>query len=236
MTSAELTKKRRSLWILFRNFLRANFLAGVLVVTPLAATIFFMRFLLQWVDKILLLLPPQYRPEQFLPFPIPGLGLILLITGLLLIGFLVRNFLGRRLVALGEKIMSYIPFVSKFYMAVKQLVETIFFSAAKDFKRVVLVEYPRKGLYSMAFVTGVAAGEIQVKTEKRVVNIFLPTTPNPTSGFYLMVPEEELIPLEMPVETAFKILISGGILNSEDVVKKQQAELDKTKPSKEADI
>lgn len=215
MPSSE-TKPRRRLSTIMRTFLRANLIAGVLVVTPLAATIFFMRFLLSSVDKILLLLPPQYRPEAFLPFPVPGLGLILLIIVLLLIGFMVRNFLGRKLVALGERVMSYIPFVSKFYQAVKQLVEAIFTSSARDFKRVVLVEYPRRGIYSMAFVTGVTTGEIQAKTNKKVINVFLPTTPNPTSGFYLMVPEDDIIPLTIPVEDAFKMLISGGILCSED--------------------
>lgn len=214
-------KKRRGPFQILRTFLRANFLAGVLVITPLAATIFFMRFLLLSVDKILLLLPVEYRPENFLPFPVPGLGLILLIIVLLVTGVLVRNLLGRKLVALGELIMSHIPFVSRFYSAVKQLVETVFSATSQDFKRVVLVEYPRRGLYSMAFVTGVAAGEVQEKTKQKVINVFLPTTPNPTSGFYLMVPQEDIIPLDMTVEAAFKVIISGGFLNSEEGLAKQ---------------
>ncbi len=150
-----------------------------------------------------------------MPFPIPGLGFILVFVVLFLAGVSVRNFLGRKIVALGERIMSHIPFVSKIYSAVKKLVESIFFGAGKDFKRVVLIEYPRKGIYALAFVTGVSTGEVQDKTEKRVINLFLPTTPNPTSGFYLLVPEEDVIPLEMTVEDAFKLLMSGGILSPE---------------------
>lgn len=199
----------------FKSALKANLLAGILFLMPLVATFWFLRLLLIWVDKTLLLLPPAYRPEAFLPFPVPGLGLILVFTVLLLTGVFVRNFIGRKLVSLGERIMSYIPFVSKVYDAVKKLVDTIFFGAGKDFKRVVLVEYPRKGIYALAFVTGEAMGEIQDKTARRCLNVFLPTTPNPTSGFYLLVPEDDVTPLDMSVEESFKVLMSGGILSPE---------------------
>jgi uncharacterized membrane protein len=114
--------------------------------------------------------------------------------------------------------------VSNFYKAVKQLVETIFYGPARDFKRVVLIEYPRTGLYTLAFVTGVAVGEIQQKTVKKVLNVFVATTPNPTSGFYLMVPEEDIIPLEMSVEDAFKVLMSGGILNPDAAAGKKKSQ------------
>jgi uncharacterized membrane protein len=111
--------------------------------------------------------------------------------------------------------MYRIPFVSPLYKAVKQLVETLLSGSTRDFKRVVLIEYPRKGVYGLAFVTGVSVGEIQRKTEKKCINVFVPTTPNPTSGFYLILPEEDVIPLDMSVEDAFKVLISGGIINPE---------------------
>ena len=205
----------RQLIISIKKALKANLLAGILFLMPLVATLWFLHLLAVWVDKTLLLLPPELRPEAFLPFPIPGLGFILVFVVLFLAGVSVRNFLGRKIVALGERIMSHIPFVSKIYSAVKKLVESIFFGAGKDFKRVVLIEYPRKGIYALAFVTGVSTGEVQDKTEKRVINLFLPTTPNPTSGFYLLVPEEDVIPLEMTVEDAFKLLMSGGILSPE---------------------
>ena len=201
-------------WLLaaLKQSFKTNLLAGILFVTPVAATIFFLHFLISWVDMILLLLPKEFQPDSFLPFPVPGLGLIALVIALTIIGFFVRNFVGRKLVQLWEWLMSHIPFVNTFYKAVKQMLETILSGPGKDFKRVVLIEYPRKGVYTLAFVTGVATGEIQSKTHRQVVNLFVPTTPNPTSGFYLMVPEEDVIPLEMSVEDAFKVLMSGGIL------------------------
>ncbi len=203
------------MWQAIKRFLRANLIAGILFLTPLVATFLTLRVVVRWMDKSLLLLPPEFRPEAYLPFKIPGLGIVLVLVVLLLTGLLVRNLLGRKLVELWDAVLGRIPFVSNFYKAVKQLVETIFRGSGRDFKRVVLIEYPRHGLYTLAFVTGVAIGEIQQKTEKRVLNVFVPTTPNPTSGFYLMVPEQDIIPLEMGVEDAFKVLISGGILNPE---------------------
>lgn len=198
-----------------KNAIKRNLIAGLLVVTPLAATAFFLSFLLRWGDKALLLIPKAYRPAHYLPFDIPGLGIIFLLLLLFCMGVLVRNVFGRFLVRLGERIVNTIPLVNKFYSAVKQLVSTIVSGGNKDFKRVVLIEYPRKGVWALAYVTGTAVGEIQRRTEKRVVNLFVPTTPNPTSGFYLMVPEDELIPLDMSVEDSFKVLISGGIINPE---------------------
>lgn len=200
-----------------KKALKTNLIAGLLVVTPLAATVFLLRLIFRWADRILLLIPEAYRPETYLPFKIPGLGIILLVMTLFMIGFLARNILGRTLVRLGERIMDSIPLVNKFYQAVKQLVETIFISGGNDFRRVVLIEYPRKGLYALAYVTGKTYPEFQNKTDKPVINLFLPTTPNPTSGFYLMIPEEDVIPLDISVEDSFKILISGGILNPDEV-------------------
>ncbi|NJB68149.1 putative membrane protein [Desulfobaculum xiamenense] len=198
-----------------KDALKANLLAGILVVTPLAATGFFLSLLFKWGDKVLLLIPEPYRPEQYLPFKVPGLGIIILFMFLFLAGVLGRNILGRFVVRIGEALLNNIPLVNKFYNAVKQLVNTILNGGNKDFKRVVLIEFPRKGIWALAYVTGTAVGEIQRRTEKKVVNVFVPTTPNPTSGFYLMVPEEELIPLDMSVEDSFKVLISGGIINPE---------------------
>ena len=210
-----------SLALYVKKALKANLIAGILFLMPLVATYWFLSLLITWVDMSLLLIPRAYRPENFLPFPIPGLGLILVFLVLFFTGLFVRNLLGRKLVALGERIMSWIPFVSKVYSAVKKLVETIFSTSTKDFQRVVLVEYPRKGLYALAFVTGEATGEVQSKTARRCLNVFLPTTPNPTSGFYLLVPEEDVTPLEMSVEDAFKLLMSGGILSPDSVPRKQ---------------
>jgi len=205
-----------------KNTLRVNLLAGILFLTPIAATFFFLRFVITWIDKITLLVPAKYRPEHFLPFPIPGLGIIILLIVLFFTGVLVRNYLGKKLVWFWEYLISKIPVVNKIYIGVKQLLETILSGTSKDFKRVVLVEFPRKGMYSLGYVTGVASGEIQTKTKQKVLNVYVPTTPNPTSGYYLMVGEEEVIPLEMSVEDSFKLLISGGIINPETEKKIKQ--------------
>ncbi|HDQ41882.1 MAG TPA: DUF502 domain-containing protein [Desulfonatronum sp.] len=196
-----------------KRFIRANLLAGILFLTPVMATFFFLRLFFNWVDGLLNFLPNRFRPENFLPFPIPGLGLILLFGTLLLTGFVVRNYLGRKLVKIWDRIIETIPLVNKLYLAVKQLVETIFNRSPQDFKRVVLVEFPKEGSYVLGFVTGVAVGETQRKTHRNVINVFVPTTPNPTSGFFLMIPEESVIPMDMSVEDAFKLLVSGGIIS-----------------------
>lgn len=219
-----MSKIHRPFWVRVKAAVRANLLAGLIVLLPVTATIYAVILFTEIVDRSLLLLPAAYRPSNFLPFDIPGLGLIVVLIVLYLAGLFVRNFLGRKLINLGERVMSYIPFVDPFYRAVKQLIETIIGTSNRDFKRVVLVEYPRKGIYALAYVTGTASGEIQERTDKKVINLFLPTTPNPTSGFYLMVPESEVIALDMKVEESFKVLISGGIINPEDKEKRGEKE------------
>jgi uncharacterized membrane protein len=198
-----------------RKFLKVNLIAGLLFLTPIAATFFLLRLTIGWLDQILLIIPVKYRPESFLPFPVPGLGLIILIVILILSGVFVRNYLGKKLVSLWEKSINYIPIVNKIYTAVKQLIDTIAKGTPKDFKRVVLIEYPKENIYAMAYVTGISVGELQEKTKRKMINIYVPTTPNPTSGFYLMVPEDETIPLDMTVEDSFKLLMSGGIITPE---------------------
>lgn len=206
----------KSFWFRLKHFIRANLLAGLLFLTPVMATFFFLRVFFNWVDGLLNFLPARFRPENFLPFPIPGLGLILLFGTLLLTGFLVRNYLGRKLVGIWDRVIEAIPLVNKLHLALKQLVETIFNRSPQDFKRVVLVEFPKEGSYALGFVTGVAVGETQRKTHKKVINVFVPTTPNPTSGFFLMIPEDSVIPMDMGVEDAFKLLVSGGIISPDN--------------------
>ncbi|MFP4168473.1 MAG: DUF502 domain-containing protein [Desulfonatronovibrionaceae bacterium] len=205
---------------LSRRFLRAvkhalkvNLLAGLLFLTPVAATFYFLKFSIRWLDQILLIIPEPYRPDNVLPFPVPGMGVILLVVILFVTGLLVRNYLGRKLVWVWDRVIFRIPLVSKFYVSIKQLIETVARGTGREFKRVVLVEFPRSGAYSLAYVTGTATGEIQEKTEKNMINLYVPTTPNPTSGYYLIVPEEDVIQLNMSVEDSFKLLISGGIIN-----------------------
>jgi uncharacterized membrane protein len=197
-------------WI--KAIIRGYFLAGLLVIVPLGAVIFVISAILRLMDRSLSVIPPKFHPESYLPFKIPGLGLVLFIALVLVTGVLVKNYIGRRVVDFGEYMVSKIPLVRPLYAAVKQLILAIFGDTHDAFKRVVLVEYPRKGVYSLAFVTAQTSGEIQDQVGTKMLSIFLPTTPNPTSGFFLVLPEEDTIPLSMSVEEAFKLLISAGVV------------------------
>jgi uncharacterized membrane protein len=200
-------------WI--RSIIRGYFLAGLLVILPLGAVIFVISAILRLMDRALAFIPQRFHPEIYLPFKIPGLGLVLFVAVVLVTGVLVKNYVGRRVVDFGEYVVSKIPLVRPLYVAVKQLILAIFGDAHDAFKRVVLVEYPRKGVYSLAFVTARTSGEIKEQVGTEMLSIFLPTTPNPTSGFFLVLPEKETIPLAMSVEEAFKLLISGGVVEPE---------------------
>ncbi len=195
-----------------KDKLRTYFLAGLLVIVPLGVTLLVISAILRLMDRVLDIIPPKFHPETHLPFKIPGLGFILAMLVVMLTGFLVRNYIGRRVVAFGEYLLSTIPLVRPLYIAVKQLIQAIFGDTHDAFKRAVLVEYPRKGVYALAFVTGQTSGVLKVNTEGKMLNVFLPTTPNPTSGFYLVIAEAETIPLSISVEDAFKLLISGGVV------------------------
>ncbi len=196
-----------------KDKIRNYFIAGLLTVVPLSITTYVIAVLLQHADRVFNLIPPQYHPREYLPFPLPGLGAVIVLLLILLIGLLVKNYLGGRIVEFGERIVYQIPLVRPLYMAVKQLLVAVFSQSFSGFKRVALIEYPRKGIYALGFVTGVASGEVQELTQEVVLNVFLPTTPNPTSGFYLLVPEKDVVPLEMSVEEAFKLVISGGLVS-----------------------
>lgn len=197
-------------WI--KSIIRGYFLAGLLVIVPLGAVIFVIAVILKVMDRALGVIPQKFHPEAYLPINFPGLGLVLFIVLVLITGILVKNYVGRRVVDFGEYMVSKIPLVRPLYGAVKQLILAIFGDGHDAFKRVVLVEYPRKGVYSLAFVTARTSGEIQERVGIKMLSVFLPTTPNPTSGFFLVLPEEDTIPLSMSVEEAFKLLISGGVV------------------------
>jgi uncharacterized membrane protein len=164
------------------------------------------------MDRILGVLPSRFHPDTYLPFPIPGLGVIFTLAIIQLVGLLSANLLGRRVVKTYEKILDRIPVVRGVYLAVKQLLEQILSPNSDRFRRAVLVEYPRRGIYSIGFVTGLGAGTLQENTPEKVLNIFVPTTPNPTSGYYLLVPEDQAKPLDLTVEQAFKLIVSAGMV------------------------
>ena len=175
----------------FKTKIRTYFLAGLLVIVPLGVTLLVISAILRLMDRILDLIPLKFHPETYLHFRIPGLGLILALLLVMLTGVLVRNYIGRRVVYFGEYFLSTIPLVRPLYLAVKQVIQAIFGETHDAFKRAVLVEYPRKGVYALAFVTGQTSGELKVKTEGKMLNVFLPTTPNPTSGFYLVIKDSQ---------------------------------------------
>lgn len=185
-------------------------IAGLLVWLPLGVTLLVLKLLVGFMDQTLLLLPEQYQPEALFGFHIPGLGLVLSVLVVLVTGVLVANLFGRQLVAAWESLLARIPLVRSVYSAVKQLAETMFSGGGQSFRKVLLIEYPRKGLWTLAFQTGTGVGEAQLKTGREVVNVYVPTTPNPTSGFFLMVPRDEVVELEMSVDEGLKMIISMG--------------------------
>lgn len=194
------------------HHLRRYLIAGLLLWLPLGVTVLVVRLLVGFMDQTLHLLPEQLQPEALLGFHIPGLGLLLAVLVVLTTGILVANLFGRRLVALWEAVLARIPLVRSIYSAVKQLAETMFSGGGQSFRKVLLIEYPRKGLWTLAFQTGTGLGEAQRKTGRDVINVFVPTTPNPTSGFFLMVPREEVVELDMSVDDGLKMIISMGVV------------------------
>jgi len=191
-------------------FIRRYLVAGLLVWLPLVATFYVVRLLVRWMDHSLLLLPRHYRPENLLGFDIPGLGVVLTLVILLFTGLIAANLFGRKLVALWERMLARIPLVRSVYSAVKQLVETMFSDSGDSFRKVLLVEFPRRGLWTLGFLTGTEQGEAQRQTGRDVVNVYIPTTPNPTGGYFVMVPREDVRELEMSVDEGLKMLLSMG--------------------------
>jgi len=194
-----------------RTSLKNYFLAGLLVILPVFITAYIIWFLIRVMDVVLKYVPAKYLPDSYLPFHIPGIGLILVIIVILAVGVLFRNLAGRKVVHFWENMVHRIPLVRILYSGVKQLLESFFLQKNDAFKRVALLEYPRRGVYVIGFITGESRGEVQSKTDKNMMNVFVPTTPNPTSGFYILIPKDELVILNMTVEDAFKLIISGGI-------------------------
>ena len=189
--------------------LRNYFITGVVVLIPIGITLYLTLFIVKVSSKIL---PAEVNPNSYLPFSIPGLEIIISIIIITLIGWLSLSFLGKRLVNLVDSIFTRIPFLRTIYSAIGQMTQT--FAKQKDSKKsVVLVEYPRKGSWAVGFATQDNQGEISKKTTKNLVNVFIPTTPNPTSGFLLMFPKDEVLFLDMNFEEASKFIVSAGTSN-----------------------
>jgi len=200
-----------------RRHLRAYFFAGILVTAPLGITIYMAWLFIHWVDgKITPLLPPAYNPETYLPFSVPGLGLLIVVIVLTLIGALTAGMLGRFWTRTVEHLLARMPVIRNVYSAIKQIFETVLAQQSNAFRQVVLFEYPRRGSWAIGFITGMTEGEVQDLTTDDVVNVFLPTTPNPTSGYLLFLPRRELVVLSMSVEEGIKMVVSGGIVTPPD--------------------
>lgn len=204
---------------------KSYFLTGVIVAAPVTITAYMSYHLVLWIDEVTSkLIPQHWKIGDFAPYAVPGLGLILLLTALVVIGMLTTGFVGRFFVNLGERIIRKMPIISSFYSLIKQIFETFLSQKSRSFSEVVLVEYPRKGLWTIAFVSkDVTGGEVDEKTGQPNLSIYVPTTPNPTSGFLIFVPEKDVIKLDMSVEDGIKYVISCGIVTPEmrEVTKKK---------------
>ena len=207
----EITKP--SLFSAFLTALRRYFISGLLVWIPIVVTIFVISFILNLLDSSLLLLPQHMQPDYLLGYKVPGLGVVITLAVIFITGFLAANFFGKRLVRLWDRLINRIPLVRSLYGGVKQMMETVLSPSGHSFRKVILVEYPRPGLWSIAFQTGVGSPEIQqCLGGEEIVTLFIPTTPNPTSGFLMYAKKKEVIELKMPVDQALKFVISLGVV------------------------
>jgi uncharacterized membrane protein len=207
-----LTEVKLGIFARFRRY----FLAGILVTSPILITVYVTWLIVTFIDaQVAGLLPNSLDFTKQLPHQIPGLGLIISIIVITFIGAITPGFIGRTLLKVGERILDNTPVVRSIYGAIKQIMETVMSTNSESFREVVLVEYPRKGIWVIGFVTGETKGEVQSLNKETLINVFIPTTPNPTSGFLLFLPKKDLIYMKMKVEDAVKMVISGGIVTPE---------------------
>lgn len=190
------------------------FLTGLAVVIPAGVTIYILFFIISVMDNLLQVIPDDYQPDNLLGFHVPGLGVIITVLLIFSCGLVTTSYFGHRLVSFGERIVGKIPFVRSIYQAIKRIADGFFMDRAQSFKKVVIVEYPRRGIFSIGFITGTPNGEIQqqLKQDQPCVGIYMPCALTPTTGFFIMVPRSELIEVDMTVEEAFTLIISAGIV------------------------
>lgn len=193
-----------------RTFL-VNLIAGVRLMGPLVATLLVLKLLSNWTDKLLAGLPDYLNPYTYLP-GFHGIGLIILILALVILGWITRKFTDTWLLRILDKIILSIPVLNVLYKAFKQMTEILLRNPSQEFKKVVLLPFPREGMYSIGFITGQTAEILQPQNAEDFVNVFLPTTPNPTSGFYIQVPKKDLVELDIDVEEALRSVVSAGII------------------------
>ena len=210
--------------------LRGYFLAGILVVAPLTITVMVTFWFLRFIDKnVTAILPEYWYTGLYGGTTIPGLGILIALTFFVIVGWFATNFLGRFFVRLYEAILDRMPVIRNIYSALKQIFETVMAAQSDAFRDVIMMEYPRKGVWSIGFVTGVSKGEVQRLTNEETINVFVPTTPNPTSGYLLFVPKKEVHYLDMTVEEGVKLVVSGGIITPPDRAEKAKQAAEKKK-------
>ncbi|WP_189357228.1 DUF502 domain-containing protein [Undibacterium squillarum] len=201
--------------------MRKYFLTGLLILVPLAITFWVLHAVISTLDQSLLLLPEQWRPKALFGHDIPGFGVVLTLLIVLITGLLARNFIGNYVVRVWEGLLNRIPIVNSIYSSVKQVSDTLFSSSGNAFRKAVLIEYPRKGSWTIGFLTGVPGGDVVNHLQGDYVSVYVPTTPNPTSGFFLMVPKADAIELDMSVDAALKYIVSMGVVAPEQLPPKK---------------
>ena len=193
--------------------LRTYLFAGIVVTAPVSITFFIVWQILEFLDTTAgRLIPARYDPANYLPFGVPGIGIIVMLVILTFIGWFAAGFVGRSLMRMGERVLDAMPVVRSIYSALKQIFETVLAESSRSFREVVMIEWPRRGVWVIGFVTGPTKGEIGSRFDGEFVNVFVPTTPNPTSGFLVFVPARDIMRLDMAVEDGVKLVISGGIV------------------------
>ena len=195
------------------QLIKRYFITGLLIWIPLTMTLWVLSMLINLADQSLRLLPEIAQPHSLLNFDVPGAGVVFVILIIFTTGLLTTNFIGRRLVSWWEKLLTSIPVVNSIYSSVKQVSDSLFSSSGKAFRQALLIEYPRKGLWTIAFSTGRPGGDVANHLQGDFVSVYVPTTPNPTSGFFLMLPQSDVIALDMDVDEALKYIISMGVVS-----------------------
>ena len=192
--------------------MRKYFITGLLIWVPLVITIWVLNIVVSTMDQSLLLLPPQFRTEAVWGIHIPGLGVVLTLAVVFLTGVLTANFVGERLLKIGNTVLNRIPVVASIYSAVKQVSDTLLSESGQAFRKALLVPYPHAGSYTIAFLTGTPGGDVLNHLHGEYVSVYVPTTPNPTSGFFLMMKRSDIVELDMSVDDALKYIISMGVV------------------------
>jgi len=195
--------------------MRKYFITGLLILVPIAITAWVLHAVISTMDQSLLLLPEQWRPEALIGFKIPGLGAVLTVLIIFVTGLLTKNFIGNYVVGAWEALLNRIPIVNSIYSSVKQVSDTLFSSSGNAFSKALLIQYPREGSWTIAFLTGKPSGDVSQHLGDDFISVYVPTTPNPTSGYFLMLPKKDAIELDMSVDTALKYVVSMGVVAPE---------------------